>query len=102
MPRSNSASSRRRSCISTRIRIAPDLFELEGHFLTDKLALAIVDSPPLDSSKGGYIAEGYDAALDALRATGGEAEVALCWSPANGAAGLDPRVIAPDDVELRC
>ena len=24
-------------------------------------------SPPIDASKGGYIAEGYDAALDALR-----------------------------------
>ena len=35
---------------------------LGGHAaLTDKLASAIVASPPLDSSKGGYIAEGYDA-----------------------------------------
>jgi DNA mismatch repair protein MutS len=41
---------------------------LGGHAgLTDRLASALVESPPLDSSKGGYIAEGYDAALDALR-----------------------------------
>ncbi|HEX6604459.1 MAG TPA: DNA mismatch repair protein MutS [Sphingomicrobium sp.] len=41
---------------------------LGGHAaLVDKLRAALVDSPPLDASKGGYIAEGYDAALDALR-----------------------------------
>ena len=51
----------------------PDLLaallpELGGHAaLTDRLASALVESPPLDTSKGGYIAEGYDAALDALR-----------------------------------
>jgi DNA mismatch repair protein MutS len=51
----------------------PDLLksllpELGGHAaLTDRLALALVPSPPLDASKGGYIAESYDAALDALR-----------------------------------
>ena len=51
----------------------PDLLssllpELGGHAaLTDKLAIALVESPPLDASKGGYIAESYDAALDALR-----------------------------------
>jgi DNA mismatch repair protein MutS len=31
------------------------------------LRIALVESPPIDSSKGGYIAEGFDAALDALR-----------------------------------
>ena len=51
----------------------PDLLasllpDLGGHAaMTDRLSAALVDSPPLDSSKGGYIAEGYDAALDALR-----------------------------------
>ena len=51
----------------------PDLLasllpELGGHAaLTDKLAAALVEAPQLDLSKGGYIAEGYDAALDALR-----------------------------------
>lgn len=43
---------------------------LDGHSaLVDRLRIAIVDSPPIDSSKGGYIAEGYDAELDALRET---------------------------------
>ncbi|MGN6058488.1 MAG: DNA mismatch repair protein MutS, partial [Sphingomicrobium sp.] len=41
---------------------------LGGHAaLTDKLSSALVASPPIDASKGGYIAEGYDPALDALR-----------------------------------
>jgi DNA mismatch repair protein MutS len=41
---------------------------LAGHqALVDRLARALVEAPPLDSSKGGYIAEGYDGALDALR-----------------------------------
>ncbi|MEO7563940.1 MAG: DNA mismatch repair protein MutS, partial [Sphingomicrobium sp.] len=43
---------------------------LGGHdLLTGQLARALVESPPIDSSKGGYIAEGYDEALDALRGT---------------------------------
>jgi len=42
--------------------------KLGGHEpLLEKLARALVSSPPLDASKGGYIAEGYDAELDALR-----------------------------------
>jgi DNA mismatch repair protein MutS len=41
---------------------------LGGHdALVEKFARALVDSPPIESSKGGYIAEGYDAELDALR-----------------------------------
>jgi DNA mismatch repair protein MutS len=41
---------------------------LGGHdTLVEKLARALVDSPPIDSSKGGYIAEGYDERLDTLR-----------------------------------
>jgi DNA mismatch repair protein MutS len=41
---------------------------LGGHgALVDRLRIALVESPPLDASKGGYIAEGFDAALDALR-----------------------------------
>ena len=42
--------------------------DLGGHAaLVDRLGLALIESPPLDSAKGGYIAEGYDATLDALR-----------------------------------
>jgi DNA mismatch repair protein MutS len=35
--------------------------------MIERLFRALVDSPPIDASKGGYIAEGYDADLDALR-----------------------------------
>ncbi len=45
---------------------------LDGHgALVDQLQRALVASPPIDAAQGGYIAEGYDAALDDLRATGG-------------------------------
>lgn len=45
---------------------------LDGHgALVDLLSRALVPMPPIDAAQGGYIAEGYDAALDALRTTGG-------------------------------
>lgn len=51
---------------------------LDGHAsLTDLLARALIPSPPLDASQGGYIAEGYDAALDELRGLGGEGRRAI-------------------------
>ncbi len=51
---------------------------LGGHAaLVDRLRIAIVDSPPIDPSKGGYIAEGYDAALDALREAGSNGRRAI-------------------------
>ncbi|MFN3724896.1 MAG: DNA mismatch repair protein MutS [Allosphingosinicella sp.] len=51
---------------------------LTGHGeLVDLLSRALVPSPPIDASQGGYIAEGYDAALDALRSTGGEGRRAI-------------------------
>ncbi|MDT9599503.1 DNA mismatch repair protein MutS [Sphingosinicella sp. GR2756] len=57
---------------------------LTGHGdLVDLYARALVPAPPLDASQGGYIAEGYDAALDDLRATGGEGRRAI--------AGLEAR-----------
>ena len=41
---------------------------LGGHgALVERLRAALVDSPPIDASKGGYIAGGYDPALDQLR-----------------------------------
>jgi DNA mismatch repair protein MutS len=54
---------------SLRPKLLDDLLpRLGGHAaLVDRLRIAIVDSPPIEASKGGYIAEGYDAALDALR-----------------------------------
>ncbi|MGZ8282971.1 MAG: DNA mismatch repair protein MutS, partial [Allosphingosinicella sp.] len=51
---------------------------LSGHGeLIDLLARALVPSPPIDAAQGGYIAEGYDAALDALRSSGGEGRRAI-------------------------
>jgi DNA mismatch repair protein MutS len=35
--------------------------------LMERLARALVESPPIDVSKGGYIAQGYDPNLDSLR-----------------------------------
>jgi DNA mismatch repair protein MutS len=51
---------------------------LVGHGeLIDLLSRALVPTPPIDAAQGGYIAEGYDAALDTLRATGGEGRRAI-------------------------
>jgi DNA mismatch repair protein MutS len=51
---------------------------LGGHgALTDHLSRALVPSPPTERSQGGYIAEGYDAALDELRAISGNARRAI-------------------------
>ena len=45
--------------------------DLRGHgALIDLLQRALVPAPPVDSAQGGYIAEGYDAALDDLRNAG--------------------------------
>ncbi|MEL1251640.1 DNA mismatch repair protein MutS [Aurantiacibacter gilvus] len=51
---------------------------LTGHGeLTDLLSRALVPSPPTERQNGGYIAEGYDAALDDLRDTSGNARRAI-------------------------
>ena len=61
----------------------PDLLasllpDLGGHAaLTDRLTIALIASPPLDAAKGGYIAEGYDAALDALRSASSDGRRAI-------------------------
>ncbi len=62
---------------------APDLLRrltpmLGGHAaLTDRLAAALVETPPIETSKGGYIAEGYDPALDALRSASADGRKAI-------------------------
>ena len=59
-----------------RVAPAPDLLAtlapaLRGHgALIDRLRRALVPAPPVEANAGGYIAEGYDHALDALRDTG--------------------------------
>ncbi len=51
---------------------------LSGHdALIEMLGSALVESPPLDSAKGGYIAEGYDAELDELRAVSSDGRQAI-------------------------
>ncbi|WP_296622745.1 DNA mismatch repair protein MutS [Rhizorhabdus sp.] len=51
---------------------------LSGHEpLIQLLRRALVASPPIDAAQGGYIAEGYDPALDALRGQGGEGRKAI-------------------------
>ncbi|MEO8176499.1 MAG: DNA mismatch repair protein MutS [Sphingomicrobium sp.] len=71
--------------------------QLGGHeALVARLARALVAAPPLDASKGGYIAEGYDEALDALRATSSDGRRAIaalesCYREATGVASLKIR-----------
>ena len=51
---------------------------LGGHgALVDLLSRALVPSPPTERGQGGYIAEGYDHALDELRRTSGHARRAI-------------------------
>ncbi|MEJ7926917.1 DNA mismatch repair protein MutS [Sphingobium sp. AN641] len=51
---------------------------LDGHgALVDKLSRALVPSPPTESGNGGYIADGYDAALDELRRMAGDGRRAI-------------------------
>ena len=80
----------------------PDLLaallpDLGGHAaLTDELGRALVASPPLDAAKGGYIAEGYDAALDALRSASSDGRRAIAalearYREATGVAALKIR-----------
>src|SRR5690606_40124368 len=52
--------------------------KLGGHgALTDLYSRALVPAPPTERSQGGFIAEGYDHALDALRQTSGNARRAI-------------------------
>jgi DNA mismatch repair protein MutS len=52
--------------------------QFRGHDnLANGLCRALVASPPLDASKGGFIAEGYDAELDALRSASSDGRRAI-------------------------
>jgi DNA mismatch repair protein MutS len=68
-----------------------------GHgALVDNLMRALVPAPPIDAAQGGYIAEGYDAALDDLRGQGGEGRRAIAalearYREATGIAALKIR-----------
>ncbi|MEJ7932650.1 DNA mismatch repair protein MutS [Sphingobium sp. AN558] len=51
---------------------------LDGHgALVDSLSRALVPTPPTETASGGYIADGYDAALDELRRLGGDGRRAI-------------------------
>jgi DNA mismatch repair protein MutS len=51
---------------------------LDGHgALVDELSRALIETPPVDAAQGGYVAEGYDAALDALRETARDGRKAI-------------------------
>ncbi|HEV2043358.1 MAG TPA: DNA mismatch repair protein MutS, partial [Sphingomicrobium sp.] len=71
--------------------------DLGGHAqLTDRLGLALVEEPPIDASKGSYIAEGYDPALDALRVASSDGRRAIAaleakYREATGVASLKIR-----------
>ncbi|MEO7240845.1 MAG: DNA mismatch repair protein MutS [Sphingomicrobium sp.] len=71
--------------------------QLGGHdALVETLQRALVASPPLDAAKGGYIAEGYDDALDGLRAAASDGRRAIAalearYREATGVAALKIR-----------
>ena len=51
---------------------------LDGHgAMVDLFQRALVAAPPTDTGQGGYISEGYDAALDALRSAGRDGRQAI-------------------------
>jgi DNA mismatch repair protein MutS len=65
--------------------------QLGGHDdLVGRLARALILSPPLDASKGGYIAEGYDVDLDSLReaASNGRRAIAALEAKYRESAGI--------------
>ncbi|HEX8841216.1 MAG TPA: DNA mismatch repair protein MutS, partial [Sphingomicrobium sp.] len=64
---------------------------LGGHeALGDRLSRALVESPPIEASKGGYIAEGYDRQLDELRdaASNGRRAIAALESRYRDSTGI--------------
>ncbi|MFM9829629.1 MAG: DNA mismatch repair protein MutS [Sphingomonas sp.] len=77
------------------INAAPPLLQqlapqLRGHgALIDLLKRALVAMPSIDPSAGGYIAEGYDAALDDLRNTGAGGRRAIATLEAQYRAATD-------------
>ncbi|GAA4749551.1 DNA mismatch repair protein MutS [Sphingomonas daechungensis] len=74
---------------------------LGGHdALVDHLRRALVESPPIDASKGGYIAEGYDGSLDALRsaASDGRRAIAMLEARYRDATGISSLKIRHNNV----
>ena len=78
--------------IATPPALLADLIpQMRGHgALIDLLQRALVPSPPIDANGGGYIAEGYDAALDDLRdaGAGGRRAIAALEADYRGRTGV--------------
>ncbi len=75
--------------------------QLAGHgALIDLLKRALVPAPPIEASDGGYIAEGYDAALDDLRdaGTGGRRAIAALESEYRTRTGISGLKIRHNNV----
>lgn len=74
--------------------LAALLPQMDGHgAMVDVLQRALVPTPPTETSQGGYIAEGYDAALDSLRSAGADGRRAIAalearYKDATGVAAL--------------
>ncbi|MCW3797884.1 DNA mismatch repair protein MutS [Sphingomonas sp. BN140010] len=70
---------------------------LGGHdAVVERLTAALVEAPPLDGAKGGYIAEGFDPELDTLRAASSDGRRAIAalearYREATGVAALKIR-----------
>src|SRR3546814_12221020 len=70
---------------------------LDGHgALVDELTRALIETPPVDAAQGGYIAEGHDPELDALRETARDGRKAIAallpdYSPPPGIAAPNLR-----------
>jgi DNA mismatch repair protein MutS len=70
---------------------------LDGHgTMVELFTRALVTSPPTEASQGGYIADGYDAALDSLRVAGRDGRAAIAqmearYRTASGIASLKIR-----------
>ncbi|WP_093334140.1 DNA mismatch repair protein MutS [Sphingomonas rubra] len=78
--------------------IAP---RLRGHgALIDLLRRALVPAPPIEASDGGYIAAGYDVALDDLRdaGAGGRRAIAALEAEMRGATGVSTLKIRHNNV----
>ncbi|WP_395621995.1 DNA mismatch repair protein MutS [Sphingomonas daechungensis] len=74
---------------------------LGGHdALVDHLRRALVECPPIDASKGGYIAEGYDGSLDALlsAASDGRRAIAMLEARYRDATGISSLKIRHNNV----
>jgi DNA mismatch repair protein MutS len=71
--------------------------ELGGHARLSDACRRLVESPPIDASKGGYIAEGYDArSMRCARSSDGRRAIAALearYRDATGVASLKIRTM---------